>query len=99
MAFVKGHGLADVTDRVEDHFRLLNEAIRSHDWTAFLATFTSDAAAGVDSSRPGIDPRLAPSRSRTGTRFTVSIKRHASEKCRCHLAEKAAISPGQQDAG
>jgi hypothetical protein len=52
VAFVKGHGLADVTDRVEDHFRLFNEAIRSHDWTAFLATFTSDAAAGVDSSRP-----------------------------------------------
>lgn len=24
--------LADVTDRVEKHFRLFNEAVRSHDW-------------------------------------------------------------------
>ena len=35
--------MADVTDRVEDHFRLFNEAVRSRDWTAFLATFTPDA--------------------------------------------------------
>ena len=32
-----------MTDRVEEHFRLFNEAVRSHDWTAFLATFTPDA--------------------------------------------------------
>lgn len=35
--------MAGVTDRVEDHFRLFNEAVRSRDWTAFLATFTPDA--------------------------------------------------------
>jgi hypothetical protein len=34
--------MAGVTDRVEDHFRLFNDAVR-RDWTAFLATFTSDA--------------------------------------------------------
>jgi len=35
--------MADVADRVEEHFRLFNEAVRSRDWTAFLATFTPDA--------------------------------------------------------
>jgi len=35
--------MADVADRVEEHFRLFNEAVRSQDWTAFLATFTPDA--------------------------------------------------------
>jgi steroid Delta-isomerase len=35
--------MAGVTDRVAEHFRLFNEAARSHDWTAFLATFTPDA--------------------------------------------------------
>ena len=35
--------MADVTDRVEEHFRLFNEAVRGHDWTAFLATFTPEA--------------------------------------------------------
>jgi steroid Delta-isomerase len=35
--------MADVTDRVEEHFRLFNEAVRTRDWTAFLATFTPDA--------------------------------------------------------
>ena len=35
--------MADVTDRVEQHFRLFNQAVRSRDWTAFLATFTPDA--------------------------------------------------------
>jgi steroid delta-isomerase len=35
--------MADVTDRVEEHFRLFNEAVRSQDWTAFLATFAPDA--------------------------------------------------------
>jgi hypothetical protein len=35
--------MADVADRVEEHFQLFNEAVRSHDWTAFLATFTPDA--------------------------------------------------------
>ena len=47
-----GHGLqagprlvprmADVTDRVEEHFRLFNEAVRTRNWAAFLATFTPD---------------------------------------------------------
>ena len=32
-----------MADRVEEHFRLFNEAVRSQDWTAFLATFTPDA--------------------------------------------------------
>jgi hypothetical protein len=35
--------MADVTDRVGEHFRLFNEAVRTRDWTAFLATFTPDA--------------------------------------------------------
>jgi steroid Delta-isomerase len=37
-----------VGDRVEEHFRLFNEAVRSHDWTAFLATFTPDAVMRFD---------------------------------------------------
>ena len=32
-----------MTARVENHFRMFNESVRSHDWTAFLATFTPDA--------------------------------------------------------
>jgi len=35
--------MAGVTDRVENHFRLFNDAVRSRDWTAFLATFSPDA--------------------------------------------------------
>jgi predicted DNA-binding protein (MmcQ/YjbR family) len=35
--------MADVTDRVEEHFRLFNEAVRNRDWAAFLASFTPDA--------------------------------------------------------
>jgi steroid delta-isomerase len=35
--------MADVTDRVEEHFRLFNEAVRTRDWAAFLATLTPDA--------------------------------------------------------
>ena len=35
--------MADVTDRIEEHFRLFNEAVRSRDWAAFLATFTPEA--------------------------------------------------------
>jgi hypothetical protein len=35
--------MAGVNDRVEEHFRLFNEAVRSQDWAAFLATFTPDA--------------------------------------------------------
>jgi steroid delta-isomerase len=35
--------MADVTDRVEGHFRLFNEAVRTRDWAAFLATFAPDA--------------------------------------------------------
>ena len=29
--------------RMSEHVRLFNEAVRSQDWTAFLATFTPDA--------------------------------------------------------
>ena len=32
-----------MADRVEEHFRLFNEAVRTGDWAAFLATFTPDA--------------------------------------------------------
>ena len=32
-----------MTNRVEKHFRLFNEAVRSRDWAAFLETFTPDA--------------------------------------------------------
>jgi hypothetical protein len=45
-----------VVDRVEEHFRLFNEAVRGHDGTAFLATFTPDAVLrldGVAASVPG----------------------------------------------
>jgi ketosteroid isomerase-like protein len=35
--------MADVADRIAEHFRLFNEAVRSRDWAAFLATFTPDA--------------------------------------------------------
>jgi len=40
--------MADVTDRIEEHFRLFNEAFRSHDYTAFVATFTPDAVMSFD---------------------------------------------------
>ena len=40
--------MANVADRVEEHFRLFNEAIRSRDWAAFLATFTPDAVMRFD---------------------------------------------------
>jgi steroid Delta-isomerase len=40
--------MADMTDRVEEHFRLSNEAVRSDDWAAFLATFTPDAVMKFD---------------------------------------------------
>jgi steroid Delta-isomerase len=40
--------MADVTDRVEEHFWLFNEAVRSRDWTAFPATFTPDAVMRFD---------------------------------------------------
>lgn len=32
-----------MTNRVSEHFRLFNEAVRQQDWTAFLAAFTPDA--------------------------------------------------------
>jgi steroid Delta-isomerase len=35
--------MAGVTDRVAEHFRLFNEAVRGQDWTAFPATFAPDA--------------------------------------------------------
>ena len=35
--------MAGMADRAEEHFRLFNEAGRSQDWAAFLATFTPDA--------------------------------------------------------
>jgi len=37
-----------MADRIEEHFRLFNEAVRSHDWAAFLATFTPDAVMRFD---------------------------------------------------
>ena len=37
-----------MADRVEEHVRLFNEAVRSHDLTAFLATFTPDAVMRFD---------------------------------------------------
>jgi steroid delta-isomerase len=40
--------MAGMADRVEEHFRLFNEAVRSHDWAAFLATFTPDAMMTFD---------------------------------------------------
>jgi steroid Delta-isomerase len=40
--------MADVTDRMGEHFRLFNEAVRSHDWADFLATFTPDAVMSFD---------------------------------------------------
>jgi hypothetical protein len=30
--------IADMSSRSEEHLGLFNEAVRSHDWTAFLAT-------------------------------------------------------------
>ncbi len=35
--------MAEVTDRVEEHFRAFNEAVRGRDRAAFCATFTVDA--------------------------------------------------------
>jgi steroid Delta-isomerase len=35
--------MAGMTDRIEEHFRLFNEAVRSRDYAAFVATFTPDA--------------------------------------------------------
>jgi steroid delta-isomerase len=40
--------MVGVADRVEEHFRLFNEAVRSRDWTAFLAAFTRDAMMSFD---------------------------------------------------
>ena len=40
--------MANVADRVEEHFRLFNEAVRSRDWAAFLATFSPDAVMRFD---------------------------------------------------
>ena len=40
--------MADVSDRIEEHFRLFNEAVRARDWAAFLATFTPDAVMRFD---------------------------------------------------
>jgi len=37
-----------VADRVEEHFRLFNEAVRSRDWAAFLVTFSPDAVMRFD---------------------------------------------------
>ena len=35
--------MAGMTDRIEEHFRLFNEAVRRRDYAAFVATFTPDA--------------------------------------------------------
>jgi steroid Delta-isomerase len=32
-----------MSDRVDEHFALFNAAVRSHDWTAFLATLAPGA--------------------------------------------------------
>ena len=32
-----------MTDRIANHFRLFNEAVKRGDWTDFLATFSPDA--------------------------------------------------------
>ena len=45
--------MADVTDRVEEHFRLFNEAVRARDWAASFATFTPDATMTFEGFRPG----------------------------------------------
>ena len=45
--------MAGVADRVEDHFRLFNQAVRCHDWTAFLSTFTPDAVMRFNGVRAG----------------------------------------------
>jgi steroid Delta-isomerase len=50
--------MADVTDRVGQHFRLFNQAVRSRDWTAFLATFTSDAVTSFEGIPVGPYVRL-----------------------------------------
>ena len=43
-----------MADRVEEHFRLFNEAVRSQVWAAFLATFTSDAVMRFEGVRQGL---------------------------------------------
>ena len=64
--------MADVTDRVEEHFRLFNQAVRSRDWTAFLATFTPDAVMSFEGIRS--DPTWgwtrSPARTPSGRRRT-----------------------------
>ena len=50
--------MADVADRVEKHFRLFNEAVRSQDWAAFLATFTPDAVMSFEGVPAG--PYIGP---------------------------------------
>jgi steroid Delta-isomerase len=42
-----------VSDRVEEHFRLFNEAVRTRDWAAFLATFTPDAVMSFEGVSAG----------------------------------------------
>jgi steroid Delta-isomerase len=40
--------LGTVSDRVEQHIRLFNEAVRRDDWAPFLATFAPDAVMTFD---------------------------------------------------
>ena len=40
--------MAEVTDRVEEHVRAFNEAVRGGDWAAFGARFTADAVMRFD---------------------------------------------------
>jgi steroid Delta-isomerase len=45
--------LGTVSDRVEQHIRLFNEAVRQADWAPFLATFASDAVMTFDGAPVG----------------------------------------------
>ena len=56
--------MAEVTDRVEEHFRLFNEAVRSQDWAAFLATFTPDAVMRFERGPGRAVPGTGPDRAR-----------------------------------
>jgi hypothetical protein len=50
--------MAGVAGRVEEHLRLFNQAVRSHDWAAFLATFTPDAVMRFEGVPAGPDTGL-----------------------------------------
>jgi hypothetical protein len=64
--------MADVADRVEQHFWLFNQAVRSRDWTAFLATFTSDAVMSFEGipAGPYVGLDRSPARTPSSRRRT-----------------------------